>query len=258
MSSIKTPEYYMEIAKGNVPGESLVHKFGRNPSVGTSFVPVAIGGVYPTPQASGAAAMRVKSGGNANDTAAGTGAREITIEGLDETGALASEAVATAGASASSATTTTFMRVFRVYVSASGNYATQSAGSHSGDIVIENTGGTEYATIASTDFPRGQSQIAAYSVPLGYTAKMCGIIINVDSNKDLDAVLFKRESILDVAAPYSAMRTVAEFDAISGEFAITFAQPLDFPALTDIGVMAKASTGTAEVTVDFPIVLIKD
>lgn len=28
----------------------IVHKFGRNSAVGTSFVPVCIGGVYQTPQ----------------------------------------------------------------------------------------------------------------------------------------------------------------------------------------------------------------
>ena len=91
------------IASGRIPGLSVVHKFGRA-SVGTTYSPVTFGGVYNTPQVAGATTLRVKAG-DANDTAAGTGAREVTLIGLDETGAEVTEAVATAGAAASATTT---------------------------------------------------------------------------------------------------------------------------------------------------------
>lgn len=253
-----TGDFLNEIAKGNVAGHEIIQKFGRNSAVGTSFVPVSIGAIYETPQVSGATTIRIKSGGNANDTAAGSGAREITIQGLDETGALATESVATAGTSASSATTTTFLRVFRSWVSASGTYATASSGSHSADVVLENgAGGTDWGTISSTDFSRSQTEVGIYSVPLGKTAYLLSATISVDSTKSVDLIFFKREGILKTAAPYDAMRIVFELGGVSGEETIIPKAPLAvFPALTDIGFMAQVSSGTADVDVDFEILLV--
>lgn len=86
---------WLDISRGLTSNISVVKKFGRNASVGTSFVPVALGGIYRTPTSTSATTLRIKAGGNANDDAAGTGAREVTLEGLDENFELASEAVAT-------------------------------------------------------------------------------------------------------------------------------------------------------------------
>jgi hypothetical protein len=245
-----------QITAGLAPGWTSVHKFGRHLGVGTSFVPVSIGGIYRTPQVAGATALRVKAG-NANDTAAGTGAREITLIGLDETGAEVTEALATAGGSASSNSSATFIRLYRAYVSASGTYATASAGSHSADIVIENAAGSEdWLTISSTDFPRSQSEVASYSVPLGFTAYVTNIIVSVESTKPADFLMFQRQNILETAAPYSAMRVVLEMGGVDGEEIITPNLSYGpFPALTDIGFMCKAGASTPEVDVDFEILL---
>lgn len=253
-------EYYQAIVEGDLPGRSIVHKFGRNSAVGTSFVPVTVGGVYETPQVSGATALRVKAGGNANDTAAGSGAREVTFEGLDETGTLVTESVATAGASASAATTITFIRLFRFYVSASGTYTTPITNSHAADIVIENgAGGTDWGTIEDTDFSRGQSEIAFYTVPLAKTAYVLTATASVDSTKTADILFFKRENILDAAAPFSSKRVLFEFSAISGEDVLAPKTPLGpFPALTDIGFVAQVAATTAAVEIDFEILVIDD
>ena len=259
MSYLGTKDFLQEVAKGNVAKHSFVHKFGRNDSVGTSFEPVTVGGIYPTPQASGAVRLRVKAGGNANDTAAGTGAREITLEGLGTSGQLVSETLATAGASASSGTTTSFIRLFRAYVSASGTYATASAGSHSGDIVIEDTSGTsDYATISSSGFPRGATEIGAYSVPDGYTAYLESSFGFTDSSKTTTLLFFQRTNILQTSAPYDAMRVVFEERVEGGEFTIDIDAPLAFVGPCDIGYMAMVNTGTAEVDVDFELLLVQD
>ena len=71
-------EFWLNVQRGNVPGASVVHKFGRNAAV-TTMAPIAFGGVYQTPQPASATTLRVKAG-NTNDTAAGSGAREITIQ----------------------------------------------------------------------------------------------------------------------------------------------------------------------------------
>ena len=73
MSYLGNSDFLTEVAKGNVAGNSIIHKFGKNISTNTSFTPVSIGGIYQTPQAGSATTLRIKSGGNANDTAAGSG-----------------------------------------------------------------------------------------------------------------------------------------------------------------------------------------
>lgn len=249
-------EWYVALAEGLVPDWSVVHKFGAA-NVGTTYTPVCDGGFYRTPQVAGATQLRIKAGGNANDTAAGSGAREITLKGLDATGTEITETLATNGASASSATTNSFMRLHQMWVSASGTYATQSAGSHVGNIVIEDSGGTQdWATISSTDFPRGQSQIAVYSIPAGKTGYIKEVFGTVDSNKTMNIAFFQRKNILETAAPYTPMGLITEMKGISGPFSFLVTTPINgFTGPCDIGFMAKVPTGTGDLTVDFEIML---
>ena len=252
-------DFYQEVQKGEVPGHSIIHKFGQNDAVGTTFVPVTRGGIYRTPQVGSATTVRVKAG-NTNDTAAGTGAQEITIEGIDASGEFATEALATAGLSASSNSTNSYIRLYRAYVSKSGTYATSSAGSHSADIVIENSAGTEdWLTIESSGFPRGQSEIGVYTIPEGYKGYLLGSFGFSDSTKTTEMLFFKREGILDTAAPYEAMRIVFEEKLEGGEFTIDLKAPIYIgDGGCDCGYMAKVNTGTATVEVDFEILLVED
>ena len=91
-------EYFTEIAKGNIAGSSLVHKFGRNDAVPNgSWAFISLTGMtgfgIVTP-----VAVRIKSGGNAADTAAGNGVRAVIVQGIDSTGAEVTETIVTAGA----------------------------------------------------------------------------------------------------------------------------------------------------------------
>lgn len=238
--------------------QSIVHKFGRDPAVGTSYAPVSVGGVYQTPQVGSATKVRVKAG-NANDTAAGSGARKVSIQGLDETGTLRSEELVTAGESAGAVSTYSYIRIFRAFVSESGAYATSAAGSHAAAIVIENAAGNaDWLTIDATDFARGQSEIAAYTVPLGFEAFVTRQDFYVDSNKTVDLIFFQRQSILDTDAPYEAMRTIKAYVGVVGEAeSANVNAPLGpFPQCTDIGYMAKAAQA-ASVSIDFEIILVK-
>lgn len=254
---------WLDIARGLQDGFTSIKKFGRNKAIGTTFKPISIGGVYEVPQAGSATTLRVKAGGNANDTAAGSGAREITLEGLDENFELVSEAIATTGASASSATTTTFTRLFRAYVSASGTYATATAGSHAGDITIENgAGGTDWVTIDSTDFPKGQSEIGAYTVPAGKTGYVKLRNMSVDSGKTFDLVFFQRPSADDTSAPYAGMRAQSVVTGVTGGAIETFGS-VEIPfgpyvGPTDIGFMAKVDVGAGSISVEFEIFILDE
>lgn len=244
----------VEAAAGRISGLSVVNKFGYSASIGTSFAPLTLANAYRMPQPASATALRIAAG-NTNDTAAGSGAREVTFQGLDETGALVEEAVATAGTSASSATTATFIRLFRGWVSSSGTYADGSSTfSHAAAITIENSGGgTTWGSIAAQ---QGQTQIACYTIPLGKTGFISSAQFDVNSTKDVDFKLMQRRSALDAAAPYQAWRLVSQQAQVAGSVPFNPDIPLGpYPALTDLVFFAKVTSGTGIASVDFEILL---
>jgi hypothetical protein len=257
----RSPWTWLDVSRGLASGLDSIKKFGRNSSVGTSFESICLGGIYQTPQT--ATTLRVKAGGNANDTAAGSGARSIILDGLDENFDPVSEEVVTAGALASASTAATFTRLFRVKVGDSGTYAGVAAGSHSGDVVIENTGGTDdWATIDSTDFSKSQSEIGAYTVPANKTGYVKLRDLSIDSGKTIDLVFFSRENADQTSPPYSPMRAQSVVSGVSGGSIETFGS-VDVPfgpyiGPTDIGFMGKVSAGSASVSIEFEIFIVDE
>lgn len=256
MAYLTNTDYLIEVAKGNVAGASLVNKFGANISLASSYEVVSIGGVYQTPQVSGATALYVRSSNN-NDTAFGSGAREITIQGLDATGVLTTASIATNGTSNSANFAGTWLRVFRAWVSGSGTYATLSAPSHIGSIELRSATSGTWLTIDATDIAKGQSQVGSYTVPLGFTAYLLDYVVTMDSGKTVDFAFFTRENILETAAPYTAMRLLLQEMGLTVPFARKFGDPIKIPELTDIGFFAEGAT-TPSVTVDFNLLLIEN
>jgi hypothetical protein len=245
----------LDISRGNVQGVRVIHRFGRNPAIGSIFTPVTRTGFYRTPQVSGATALRIKAGGNAADTANGLGGRAVTLTGIDPTGELISETIATAGALASAPTTKTFIRILSAVVTASGSYATQTTPSHVGTITIENAAGTQdWAQISDGSFPRGSSEIGVYTVPKGRSAYVQAIRLESEADKKANIILFQRSNILQTAPPYSGMSLIAEFPQVSGDVAVDYDPPLAFPQLTDFGFMASVSASTVDVTVSFDVI----
>ena len=242
---------------GTCENAYVVHKFGANASVGTSFVPVAVGGVYQTPQAASATTLRVAAG-NANDTAAGSGAREVMIQGLNASGETVTEALATNGASAGTASANSYIRLFRAWVSKSGTYANQTTGSHSADIVIENSaGGTTWATINATDYPRGQTEVAFFTAPINKKCYVISAELTTDSSKTTDILLFRRDNILQSAAPYDAMRAVYDTTSSGSGISLGPVTPIGpFEGPCDIGWMAKVDVGTAAVSIDYEVLVV--
>ena len=251
-------DFYMELAAGNISGQSVEHKFGSNPAVGTSFVPVCQGGVYQTPTS--AVSLEFVSD-NAADALDDTGMHELTIIGLDANWAeqtVVTAAHATNGTTAV-AVSGTWLRVYRAYVSKSGTYATSAAASHVGQITIRvASAGATYAVIEDNDFPRGQTEIGAYTVPLGKTAYISYALVEVDANKTADVLFFQRPLANDTSSSYTGtMRVVFELGGIAG--GVDYYQPKaplgPFVGPCDLGFLAKVTATTGEVDVDFEIIL---
>ncbi len=253
MTVIASREFFVEVAKGNIAGHSLVNKFGRNSSVAAATEEDVIEFAANINWLQAATTVRIKAGGNAADTAAGAGAREVTVYGLDSSGNLAEEAIATAGASASSATTTSFWRVFRAVVTASGTYTA----ANTGVVTIENSaGGTDLIQIAATE---GQSQFGAYSIDTGKTGYLLSLRAQVDTgNNEATIRIYTRDDLNDVSAPMKAKRLRQDYPGISGQFDVSFrSSPITLPGFSDIWIAAQAGAGTAAVvSAQFEILLV--
>lgn len=247
-------------AAGLVDGATVVHKFGHNAAVSTTYVPICHGGEWQTPQVSGATTIRIKAGGNANDTAAGTGARELTIYGCDATGADIWDTVATAGASASSATTLEFLRVTKMRVSKSGTYATAAGGSHAAAITIENgSGGTDWGTMAFTNFAYARSLIGCLTIPLGKVGYLANLSVDVEGTKPASILMFQRTNILETLAPYSPMEVLAEWPGVDGNINNGYSPYLaPIPALTDFGFMGRVTSTTSKISARFAMLLVDE
>jgi len=158
-------DFFFEVDQDNINGYSSETKFGRNTAVTTTEAQIWPGGAFTYLTA--ASTVRIAAGGNAADTAAGTGAQEVHIIGLDADYNINTDTLVTAGASASSATTQTYLRVLRAWV---GNVG--SGEKNAGNITIEAvTGGTTQCFISQG---QGQSQQLFFTVPAGKTAYIRG------------------------------------------------------------------------------------
>jgi len=232
-----------------------VQKFGRNSDVpnGSWEGVLQAAPQFFWPQV--ATTVQVKAGGNAADDGTssplGAGAREIRIHGLDETGAEASETITLAGAAASSATTTTFIRVNRMYVTEVGAYGV----ANTDDIVLIDTNSPQDDLIAIIA-GEGQTQYCGYTIPLGKTGQLKSAYVYADASKAADFILYTRENILDVTAPMAAKRVRHFWDGVLGSAIIHPGQTLiALPALTDIWIEARGGGAGTEVSAGFEILL---
>lgn len=239
----------LAIARGVVTNHSSVHKFGKNITVGTTKEYIwSPGGVYPWPAA--AETIRVRAGGNAADDASGVGARTITVEGLDGSLNVVTETLTLAGASASAASTNSFLRVYRAFVATCG---TRHA-ANTGNILIENT--TTNDLLAQIDADRGQTQMMVYTVPLGYNAYVTGVDLHVEQTKAVSLRLMQKQGALETSAPFSSNRVVLEWtDIIDGHAEESVLGP--FPAGTDLWIEGETKSSTASVHAHMDIVLVQ-
>ena len=242
-------DWYAAVKKGLIPGHALVHKFGRNAAVGTggediwSFTTI----VWPT-----AAFTAEALSGSGNDTAAGSGAQQITISGLDANWAEQTETLEMNGGTAVIGTAT-WMRLNRAWVSRVGTYG----GDNVSNITIRvSVGGTVHLSITGSE---GQTAHGAYTVPLGKTAYWLSADLGVDSGKTARMIFYQVPNANDVATPFSgARRIVQQSDGVSGHVSIKPRSPSGpFVGPCDLWWHAIPSA-TAAVTVDFELLLVDD
>ena len=234
------------ISAGDLTGYSAINKFGRNPNIGGAPETIWMYGgryVYLTSPST----VYAHSADTA-DSVSGTGARTVTIQGLDGNYESIEETVTVRSGVA---TTAQFLRVFRAFVVTSG-----STGTNEGNIIIS-TGaagtGTVLADIGTigtgTTYGLGQTQLALYTIPADKTGYLTAWNIGVGSYNDSVTVsLLSREF-------NSAFRTRDIMDVPGGSHVRNYSVPIKLPEKTDVEIIGIATTGT-NISSSFDIILV--
>lgn len=241
-----------------LPLSQVVHKFGRNNDIdiGTEDIWRA-GGLIVWQTAAQTLSLVSDS---ADDTAAGTGARSVTVVGLNGSLAEITETVATAGLVAAT-TTNKFLRVYRAYVASAGTYAGTTAGGNLGNINATYSTTGNPAFIIAHDGTRGlgQTQSAFFTVPAGMKAYIAFIDIQIDATKPLTVMFWRREQATTTTAPVQSRRLILFWDGAAGDVEYKPVAPLGpFSAGTDLWFSATSANNNATCSVNFEIWLVRD
>lgn len=250
-----TRDFYLEVAKGNIPKHSLVSVHGKNDAVanGAWELIANLSGIYPWPQA--VTTVRVKAGGNAADALAGIGAQSIIVAGLDINLAYIEQTIPlnANGTLASDSTPIALWRTLWAEVTGVGTYG----GVNVGPIIIENTAGTADLLLISTGESR--TQLCSYSVRAGITSYFIGDESHVDASQPSDVRICTRENLTNIIAPMSPHKTgLLEF-GVDGQAQNQPKGPLGaFAPGTDIWIEASGSVGATRVTAAMEFMEVED
>ena len=248
----------LEIAKGNVPGHTVIEKFGRNdavPNGSWADIQTIGGSVFWHTTADTLNAVST----SANDTAAGSGARVITIQGLDANFDVQEEDLALSGVTPVTSANS-YIRVHRVFVKDTGTYGGLLTGGNAGNISFtKTTGGNAIGEILiDNSAPIGQTQLARYTIPNAKTAYLFAVDVNVEVNKPARVVMWQRQGADVVAAPFTSKRMVLEFDGLQQPDDLQMRVPLMFPGKTDLWFSAEGGGAATQVNVRFLLILVDD
>jgi hypothetical protein len=252
MTKINTREHLIEVQKGEIPRHSMVHKFGRNdaiPNGSWEFINLLGNTSWPLSEPT---TIRIAVSGDPWDVVDGSGAREITVQGIDDSFNEVSETLDTSGAGISANSETLFWRVHRAWVSNVGVYGA----ANQADIDIEDSAGvSDLIRIGSGE---GQSQFCAWTVPINKTAYFLGLHAHVDTNKTADIRVFSRENIDNTGANIASKRLKLYFDGVQGNMDYSPDGP-DFvlPAKSDVWVEAYGDGQGSEVSCDFELLVVE-
>ena len=241
--------FELQVSRGQIAWHYDVHKFGFNPDIDDSLETVwTQGGLY---SYLAAATQLSVSSSSTDDTSAGTGARTVTLSGLDANYSEISETVTFNGQTAVT-TTNSYLRIFRMVVNSAGSGGENAGVIYAGTgTVTSGVPANKYATIAIGD---NQTLMAIWTVPANHTAYLLQTDVTVattQNNKYCTASL--------VARPYGEVFQVKDrFVKAQSQTTLTYSLPLKFEEKTDIEYRAIGDSAAADIAVSaaFEIVYI--
>jgi hypothetical protein len=236
---IRLPMGLLGVSANHYDGLSHVHKFGAVPAMSqnqTGTIWDVNDTNYPWASFASAGTLSVPAV-NASDNG-----KTIRIIGLNASYDEIQEDV-TVSSSGATATSNSFIRVYRAFV-------TNGSATNVANIDVQK-GGT---TVLRISAEKGQTLMAIYTVPAGYTAYLLKGVATCQSGADATGDMFVRyfgESAFRVGHSF-------EVSGSGGEYMYDFGIPLRIPEKSDIDIRATVRSNNARVTAAFDMLLERD
>jgi len=258
MSYLTNKDFLIEVVKGNVPGHSIVNKFGHNLATASGEDVWGGGGTYPFFPTAAVNVDIVST--DADDTSGDTGAIQVSVEGLDANWDKQTETVTLNGTTPVQLTNT-FVRMFRAYVLESG-----ASNENEGNITV-------YARSTGSGVPsgdvgiyigatQGQTQQTIFTIPAGHTAMFIkGYVGIADDDKNGEVALFRWKARANNGLN-GAWLTKGEIgcnSAGSGHWQYEYGAPAGMlPAKTDIRIHCFQATATLATVGGYDLLMVED
>jgi hypothetical protein len=244
-----TEPFELQVARGQIPGHSVIHVFGFNPAVGTDEETVwPIDGLLGHPPSP---TIMTVSSTSANDSAAGTGARTVLIEGVNGTGGITTEVVILDGQTPVS-TVNTYDAIERLVV------LTVGSGEKNAGLIYIGTGtvtaGVPAVTYNVIDVGENLSTTGHWTCPTGFTGYLTRGSFAVGPTAGNQFVRGR----LKLRGADEIVRTAAKVTVQSGSADFDFFFPVKISATECVTATAQGSGGSASVSSYFQIVLVKE
>ena len=212
-------EQNFQIARGLIRGASHINKFGYNPDVGSNFETVWDGSNLYT--YIGTAGTALVTSSNTSDDNNGT----VEIQGLDANYNVQTVTATIGG----SATTETFIRVFRVKL------LTANTGTSNVGTITVTVDSTAAAIISPT---KGQTLMAVYTIPAGKKGYLLKLQGNLEKAKESEFQLMVKPfgGAFNIKGKFGSSGDVVNYD---------YPVPLEFDEKTDIEIQVRAGATTA-------------
>lgn len=239
-----TVPYELQVSQGQIAGATSFYKFGFNPDInGTEETIWTQGGNVPWPTTAFTAYI---VSDDAADSGTSTGAQTVQVEGLDADYNIKSVSV-TLNGTTEVAISGTWIRINRAFVTLSG-----TGGTAAGTINIQSSGGgVIYANLGIGN----QTQMAAYTVPAGYTLYLDDVSFTAALG-----IQAKNVTVKFVLRNFgtNTFRTGIIETVQSNSLLIPFQYPFAIAEKTDVECRAFSDTSNVEVSASFQGVLIKN
>ena len=247
--AVRSRSEEIDIAAGLYDGYSLIHKFGRNPDVDGPEDIWNGGGVYlGFPTGNSGEYVNIYSSDAHDIGATGVGARTLRIFGLDDNFNMATEDIVLSGVN-TVRSTNAYQRIYRAYVLSAGDYQTNSGVLTCQQVI------TSSNIFFKLPAGYGQTEIAAYTVPKGYTCYLrnynASMLDNTANSALMGLVVRPFSGARRILRPFAISTTnPARRDIYGGE---VLAEKTDIK-MTCLSIL----NANADITADFELIQIKN
>lgn len=235
-----TEPFELQLAREQISFHKTLFKFGFNVDVDDALETVwAQGGLYS--YLSTATVLKISSS-DTNDTSAGTGARTVTLYGLDANYDEISETITLNGQTAVNSTLS-YLRINRMVVRSAGTGGKNAGVIYAGTGTV--TAGVPANIYASVAIGDNQTLMALWTVPRGYTAYLTQTDVTLattQNNKYCTCSL--------VVRPYGEVFQVKDrFVKAESTTTIAYNVPLKITEKSDIEYRAQGDSAGADIAI---------